>query len=153
MVSCASRRTANQHNSTFIEYINDNTIAMKLDGVVIKDRPFKMQIPKGLQEKHTIIEICFLQVLQYDKDEKIITLYFPNGKPSNNIKSVDLPYTDFIAMCNKEDIIWQLKDIHLDKHKHFGIYKPDQSKFYCLYLNVKKEDVNAFNYSITSIKY
>lgn len=151
-VGCTTLHKSINRND-FIDYTNDNKISIGIDGTIIKDRNFKIKLPQGLVSKHIIIETAFMQVFSYKAKEKIIILYRPSDKKSSMLKKQDISYTEFISLCEKEDITRELKNIRLDKHRRFGLYKSDESQFYTIYLNVKPDNLAIFDYSINSINY
>lgn len=151
-LGCADQHIPSTNSSNFQEYVNDNKISMKIDGTIIKDKSFKLQIPLGLSNKHNIIDGSFLQLLDYKNDKKIIILYIPNGEMSPSAKALNMHYDEFVAFCKKEGILSSFEEISLNKHRNFGIYKPNESKFYAIYLNIKASDAVVFNYSISSMQ-
>jgi hypothetical protein len=152
IIGCSAKHTPISQNGEFVEYVNDNKISMKLDASVVKDKEFKLLIPVGLQNRHLIVEDVFLQTLDYKNDQKIILLYIPGAKESPNLKLTDISYIDFIRTCQRKDIGWHFKDVVLNTHRRFGIYKPNSTGFYVIYLNIRTNQVNTFNYSIKSIQ-
>lgn len=151
-IGCSARHMPDNLKGRFVEYENSNKIAMRLDAITIKDKSFKLQIPEGLKNKRVVIGSAFLQILSYQNGQKIIMLYMPANKELPSVKLIDISYNDFMNTCQTADIDWQFKDIALNKHRRFGLYKPNNTGFYAIYLNVKPSQVGIFNYSISSIK-
>lgn len=144
---------ANGQRTNFVNYINDNKISMRFDGTIVKDKPFILDIPNGLKNKRSSIGESFLQILNYDRSEKIIIFYIPGNKLMPSIQSLNLSYNDFINFCEKEHIDGYLDDIKVKKHRRFGICKPTNDRFYAIYFNIKPDQVDLFNHSITSVHY
>lgn len=151
-VGCAPKRSVGDSQNQFQEFVNDNKTAIKLDGVTIKDKDFKLQIPVGLVNRSTDIGSAFVHHLNFKGHQTIVLLYVPNGKSTAISKSLGLSYNDFIALCDKENITGQLEGIAMNKHRLYGLHKPNNGPFYAIYLNVRQAEMNKFNYAISSVQ-
>jgi hypothetical protein len=151
LVGCAAKRISTNENEKFVEYVNDNKTTMRLDAEVVKDKDFKLQIPFGLQKSQVKVSNCFLHILNFNNDEKIVLLYMPDRKNTADNQSFSLSYADFKSLCIKENILENIESISMLENRRFGINRLNNVGFYAIYLNIKRNEVSAFNYSINSI--
>ena len=92
---------------------------MNLDGTIIKDKPFTLKVPKGIQNKYSKVSAYgFVQVLDFENSQKIILIYIPQGT-SHGLKSIDVHYKKFVELCKKQDIAWIFDETAISRHGHF----------------------------------
>lgn len=142
-----------QKKNNFVQFVNDNEVGMKLDAVIIKDQPFKLEIPNSLRQHTNSISTSFLHVLDFTDNQKIILLYLPNTPASSDINALDINYSNFTSLCTKEGILNELEAVRIDRHRHFGFIKTGNKGFYAIYLNVRSKAVTDFNHSISSVRF
>lgn len=137
----------------FVEFVNQNKTSIRLDEEVIDDKKFALKIPQGLINWGTEISNCFVQILDFKNDSKIVLIYLPNRDSSMEFKSQVVSYKKFKQICEMENIMEYMSKITLMPRRCYGLNKLERGCFYAIYLNVKKRDANAFEYSINSIQF
>lgn len=137
----------------FITYMNDNKTFIRYDTEIIKDKDFNLQIPEGLQKSKVSINNCFLHILDFKKDQKIIILYIPNSKNLLKEQTLNISFLDFQKLCTKESDLEKIGKIRIIKNRRFGMNKLKKIGLYVIYLNIPANKIGAFNYSIKSIVY
>ena len=154
--ACGANKELIKDGTKFTKYKNPNTIGVNLDGIGIEDKYFEMLIPAGAKDlKIGGSAYMFMQVLNFGDDKKIIVIYDPSYKYSRSkpFKSPDNSYEEFKKLCANAEIILESDNIDLKHDKRFALYKILKEGFYVLCINLDKEDIKAFNYSVSTIKF
>lgn len=134
----------------FVKFVNENKLTIKRDDEVVKDMYFALQIPKSLSENKIKISSFFLQELKFDKNQKIILLYIPDKKYKLDRKILNYSFKTFKDELSKLDIYHDLESMEFIENRRFGLVLLEDN-FFAIYINIKKENIENYNYSINSI--
>lgn len=135
---------------SFMRYINDNKVRLKMDTELVSDKPFNLEIPIELSEKQVKTSDCFTYKFLFEDGQKIIIFYFPTNQSIENLQLFNLSLIQFEKTCETAFIANRIDDEFLKGDRRFGIKSLSKYGFCILYLNVKKNRVKDFNYSIAS---
>lgn len=153
-IGCSTKKLIDKNEYTnagdFVSYVNDNKTTINVDGEIISDKKFTLQIPNSLSENKIIISSYFLHELKFDKKQKIIIIYMPDKKFNIEKRLLDCSFEQFNNELYKLDVQFVLDEVKLIKNRRFGMILLDDN-FFIMYLNIKEKNIDNFNYSVNNI--
>ncbi|MFY0256481.1 hypothetical protein ACDQ55_21305 [Chitinophaga sp. 30R24] len=121
------------------------------DSERVSDKKFVIQVPQGLQNSKMTTNNYFLHLLNFKGGQKIVLLYQPFDTIGIDKQNLNLSYADFEILCSKVGLLEKLNGIEFMKNRLFGLKVIGKEKFFVIYLNVKNQEVDVYNYAINSL--
>lgn len=141
-----------QSKTNFIKFVNDGSRYISSDNDIIKDKMFTIQIPNSLSMKKVKISYYFLNDLKFNNNQRIITIYDNDKIFKFKNSSIDYSYNEFIGYLKELDIEYELRENKFIKNRRFGLKVLDNN-FIIMYVNIKKENIKDYEYSINSLSF
>ncbi|MDM1046619.1 hypothetical protein HX004_08420 [Myroides sp. 1354] len=152
VLSCSVLREEHQiKQQSFILFHNDIKVISKADDDLFYDKGFNINILNTMKKNSKVISYYFLNELVFDSEQRIVSLYIPNGQISGNVNLKSLSSIEFRETLEKIEVYSLIEHIKLIPNRKFAIILVDDN-FLMMYLNVKKKNVTEFNYSLESFK-
>jgi hypothetical protein len=136
-------------------YTSSKAFGLKMDGYRLTDTVFKLKIA---EQPIKTIDISggingFIHILEFNKNQKIVTIYNPNKNDKSNFSELDISFNKLKDISKRDNIYIDLCNrIKFLKSRRFGIVKLEELGFYIIYVNVKKSNTATFDYSLNSLK-
>jgi len=151
IISCSVVKDKHQvKKENFILFHNDTAVASKADDDLFYDRGFNINILNSMQENSKIISSYFLNEFVFDSDQRIVSLYIPNGQISGDVNLKSLSSLEFRVTLEEIEVYSLIEHIKLMPNRKFAITVVEDN-FIVLYLNVKKKNEVAFQYMLESV--
>lgn len=135
----------------YYELKNENMINATAGKDLFKDLPFTIKVPKVLSLKKVGTTIgggggIFQHVFNFNSNQSIILI--SNLNSSLN----DFTYS-FREFENLSYDLSFLDEINLMKNRYFGLKKYEEQNYYAFFVNVKKSELDDFEFSINSLDF
>lgn len=152
IISCSVVKDKHQvKKENFILFHNDTAVASRADDDLFYDRGFNINILNTMKENSKVISSYFLNEFVFDSEQRIVSLYIPNGQISGDVNLKSLSSLEFRVTLEEIEVYSLIEHIKLMPNRKFAITVVDDN-FLMMYLNVKKKNVAEFNYSLDSFK-
>lgn len=152
VLSCSVLRDENQiKQQNFILFHNDTKVISKADDDLFYDKGFNISILNTMKKNSKVISYYFLNELVFDSEQRIVSLYIPNGQIIGDVNLKSLSSIEFRETLEEIEVYSLIEHIKLIPNRKFAITIVDDN-FLMMYLNVKKKNVAEFNYSLESFK-
>lgn len=150
--SCSVVRDEKQiKNERFIVFHNDTKVSSKADDDLFSDKEFSISVLNTMKNNSKVISYYFLNELSFDSEQRIVSLYIPNGKIMGDVKLKSLSSIEFRETLEQIGVYSLVEYIKLISNRKFAIIVVDDN-FLMMYLNVKKQNISEFDYSLDSFK-
>ena len=135
--------------SLFVEVINNNKMKSIADTQETADKHYIIKVPKSIKTTASISGGSFIRIMEFENQQQIITVYEPYSELKIDEELLNVSYKEYKSTTDKLNL-YDLEDVKLLKNRRFGVQLLD-NHFIIMYLNIKKENVKYYNYSITSL--
>lgn len=151
-IGCTVKHLSKTDETRFVEYVYNDSINNTVNPDSITEKFIKIQLPKGVLESSVIGNNGFFHLLNFEYDQKIAFFLMPGCERVGETEMLNLSYSDFKDLCVKEKIIDHLKNVNLKNDRLFGFKKFGNGRLCMIYLNVKTENIDGYNFSIRRVK-
>jgi len=153
VIGCNSSKKSMDSNimdeSLFVEVINNNKMKSIADTQETADKHYIIKVPKSIKTTTSISGGSFIRIMEFENQQQIITVYEPSSELKIDKELLNVSYKKYKSTTDKLNL-YDLEDVKLLKNRRFGVQLLD-NHFIIMYLNIKKENVKYYNYSITTL--